>query len=281
MTSAFQLPGRTTCDSPPTDSHSCSDRVRKRPPGRAPRRSGRSAPRWGSRRARRASPSANAATSAAMSAVTSPTVDTPRSAWSAPNDRSPIISPSSTAIIQSGRLVPVGGHLLGERGDASLEVRRRAGLLAVRRRGEDDVGMLGGLAGERVDRQDPTGAGDRPPSEIGIGAVVERIGTEQHEQLDASLGGSRECRHRVVVGVARRETERQRTHDVAATQRRKHLGSRHGRRGASAARRPWLRPTRRGSRGRPPRRRRRTRSGPTMSASASALATASRWAPGS
>ena len=63
------------------------------------------------------------------------------------------------------------------------------------------------------------GAGDRAAGEVGVGAVVERVGAEQHQQLEPTFGSAPQRGEAVVVGVRRSQTDREGTDDVAATQR--------------------------------------------------------------
>ena len=63
----------------------------------------------------------------------------------------------------------------------------------------------------------------RPASgEIGVGAVVDRVGAEQHQQVDLAVGGGAQRGERVVVRGGRSEAELERTDHVAAAQRRQH-----------------------------------------------------------
>ena len=73
------------------------------------------------------------------------------------------------------------GDLVRDRGHATFEVRGGAGLLAVGSGGEHDVGELRGLRQVRVDRDHSTRTGERPAGEVGVGAVVERVGAEQDQ----------------------------------------------------------------------------------------------------
>ena len=117
---------------------------------------------------------------------------------------------------------------LCHRRDATFEVGGRAVLLAECSGGEHEVGLLRRVGQERVDRQDAARACQRPPSEGGVGAVVERIGAEQHEQIELAIGGGTQRCDRIVIGVGGRETELERADDIAASQRREHPRIRHG-----------------------------------------------------
>ena len=101
---------------------------------------------------------------------------------SSATSRWPSRSASSAAIIQSGRDVPRGVTFWATAVHPPLEVGRRAVLLAERGRREHHVGQLRGLGEERVDGDDPAGAGQRPAGEVGVGAVGDRVGAEQDEQ---------------------------------------------------------------------------------------------------
>ena len=116
-------------------------------------------------------------------------------------------------------------HLLTDGRDATLEVGRRARLLAVRGGGEHDVGGGGGVGQERVDGDHPPGAGERPPGQLGVGEVAERVGPEEHEEVEVTVGGGREDAGGVEAVARRAQAELQGADDVAAAQRREHLGA--------------------------------------------------------
>ena len=77
----------------------------------------------------------------------------------------------------------------------------------------------------RVDRDHAPSARDRPSGEVGVGAVVERVGSEQDQDVDLAVGARPQCGQTVAIGFVRRETDLQGADDVAAAQRREDRAS--------------------------------------------------------
>jgi hypothetical protein len=79
----------------------------------------------------------------------------------------------------------------------ALDVRRRAVRLRVTSRRQHHVGLVDRLVAERVDGDDRPCPGQRALRKVVIAKVGQRIGTEQHQHVDATLGGRGEDAGRV------------------------------------------------------------------------------------
>ncbi len=141
------------------------------------------------------------------------------------------------AIIQSGRVVP-NGVTCWASGDT------RPSMFVVVPAFSPNAAAASTTSASCVDSDgnvsigdDPACTGERPASEVGIGAVVDRIGAEQHEQIELAVGRGAQGGEPVVVAVGRCEADRQRADHVAAPERRQDRWRRADRRGASAAQR--------------------------------------------
>ena len=73
--------------------------------------------------------------------------------------------------------------------DATLDIGGGAQLLGETGGGEDDVRPLAAGIEQRVDADDGASAGEATGGKFGIGHIGERIGAEQHEHVDGTLGG--------------------------------------------------------------------------------------------
>ena len=91
--------------------------------------------------------------------------------------------------------------------DPALEVGGGATLLAECGGGQHEIGLLRRFGGERVDRDDSARTGHGATGQIRIGAVVDRVGTQQHEQIETTLGGGPQRGERIVFGIGWCQTE--------------------------------------------------------------------------
>ena len=119
-----------------------------------------------------------------ISASTSPLLVKPRSA--------PRRSASSEASIQSGRAVPGGVTRWRQRADPTLELVVVPAVSANPAAASTMSALAARGVEQRVDRDHRAGAGESPLGEVAVGEVGERVGAEQHEHVDAAVGGGRE-----------------------------------------------------------------------------------------
>ena len=141
------------------------------------------------------------------------------------------------AIIQSGRLVPYGVTCWasGDTRPSMLVVvpAFSPNAAAASTTSASCVDSDGNVSTEMIRRAPASARRARSAS----GQSLIGSAPSEHEQVELAVGGGPQRGEPVVVGVGRREADRQRADDVAATERRQHGGLRAGRRGASAARR--------------------------------------------